>query len=421
MPPQQLGLPRSLTFWLLGFVTLATFLNAEQDLLGPDWDVLAKVAIQASWALALSIGIAVALPPLKALGAYIAFFSISATSLFGLTQTLTGSHSASDNLALYGLSFYTATFAYWLNSRKVTWQDAFVASSPLALVTGPVLTLVKPCHRRTSVRANYFLRFVIAGAFLHQVIATPLTNLLHLIELTDAVSAVGFAVIFEIFVYTNFCGLSLLVYGILGIFGYRIPLNFRQPFSSRNLVEFWKGWHISLSAVLKSLFYTPFRKALGTSGCIILVYLASSLWHGITLNFLLWGQFHAILYLASLYFLRQKKYGLATFILPIGIVIGRMMFADANFDRLLEKLTFSLIDSPRVISEILSSNLTTKAALILAGALVTLEYTLRSHRLFKQRTYKFLRINSLQYITLFVLLSTVSQSIGINYAVYGQR
>ena len=88
-----------------------------------------------------------------------------------------------------------------------------------------------------------------------QVVANPLTEFFFLIEKTDAVSSIFFAGIFELFVYMNFCGLSLLIYGIFGLIGYKIPLNFKQPFSSNNIIEFWRGWHTSLSEVLKELFY----------------------------------------------------------------------------------------------------------------------------------------------------------------------
>ena len=51
-----------------------------------------------------------------------------------------------------------------------------------------------------------------------------------------------------------------MLYGLFGIIGYRIPLNFKQPFSSTNIIEFGRGWHLSLSAVLKLMFYKPLRK-----------------------------------------------------------------------------------------------------------------------------------------------------------------
>src|SRR5262249_11761649 len=141
-----------------------------------------------------------------------------------------------------------------------------------------------------------------------QTIATPLTKAFHLIALTDVISSCVFAVIFELFVYANFCGLSLLIYGVCGIIGVKVPLNFRQPFSSTNIVEYWRAWHISLSIVLKSLFYNPTKRVLGTPAAILLVYLASAMWHGVTANFVLWGLFQASMFILTIVFLRRRAF-----------------------------------------------------------------------------------------------------------------
>jgi len=85
-----------------------------------------------------------------------------------------------------------------------------------------------------------------------------------------------------------------VIYGFYGIIGVRVPLNFRQPFSSTNIVEYWRAWHISLSMVLKALFYHPTKRFLGTNFAILLVYLASAMWHGVTANFFLLGSFSCI-------------------------------------------------------------------------------------------------------------------------------
>lgn len=195
---------------------------------------------------------------------YILFFLISFCSLVGLSKTLTGSYSQSLTVYTYGLSFYTLTLAYLSKTKKLNINTPFIATNPLLLITGPVATSFKTFYYRSlKNRFNYYFPFIILGIFLQQIIATPLTKTFFLIESTDLVSTIIFGVIFEIFVYSNFCGLSLIIYGILGIIGVKIPLNFKQPFSSKNLVEFWRGWHTSLSTVLKELFYLPIKKLLG--------------------------------------------------------------------------------------------------------------------------------------------------------------
>ena len=71
--------------------------------------------------------------------AYILFFTITLTSFFGITETLTGSHATSTQPFLFGLSFYTATLAYLIiTSNKLKSIDIVKSSNPLLLITGPI-------------------------------------------------------------------------------------------------------------------------------------------------------------------------------------------------------------------------------------------------------------------------------------------
>jgi hypothetical protein len=69
---------------------------------------------------------------------YVLFFSITITSAFGLTKTLTGSHAESGTIILYGFSFYTASIAYLLHSKRLSVKSIAVVSNPLLLITGPI-------------------------------------------------------------------------------------------------------------------------------------------------------------------------------------------------------------------------------------------------------------------------------------------
>jgi len=227
-------------------------------------------------------------------------------------------------------------------------------------------------------------------------------------------------VIFELFVYANFCGLSLMIFGICGIIGVRIPLNFRQPFSSTNMVEYWRGWHSSLSTVLKSLFYTPTKRCLGTFPAIFVVYLASAMRHGVTMNFFLWGLFHASVFILTIVFLRKAAF-LSSFGLMIaGVVIGRALFADSNFDRLLQKLSFKY-DGFGILTKLAVLPTTTKLALLLGIFFIGAEVVFQKCKHFNKRNYKFYRIPIIQLILLIITLATICDTSGVDYAVYGQR
>ena len=355
------------------------------------------------------------------LSRYLLFFAISITSAAGLTETLTGSHASSSNAMLYGLSFYTASLAFVVSKREDWKPHLLVMSNPLLLITGPVATLCRVIdYRAFQKRVDYFLPFLIFGLFLHQVIATPLTSSFVLIERTDAASSLVFALIFELFVYANFCGLSLMVFGLAGLMGWKIPLNFRQPFSSTNLLDFWKGWHTSLSTVLKALFYAPVRKRAGTYAAIFAVYLASAMWHGITLNFLVWGLMHAAFFCATLMLLKRRIPVLPTVLMVVGIVVGRLVFADSDADRLLLKLSFHFTDFSiwQALRELPPA---TRNAFLLILTMVVAEFACQRTALFRKRNYKFYRLPVVQLILLLMVLLSVKQGLGVDYAVYGQR
>jgi alginate O-acetyltransferase complex protein AlgI len=354
---------------------------------------------------------------------YILFFAISITSFFGYTEVLTGSHAVSDNFLFYGLSFYTASIAYLNSKRKLTLIDSLKVSNPLLIFTGPIALFVRPiAHRSVYQRILYFLPFSIIGIFYFQIVGAPLSAYMFLIHATDLVSALTFAFIFEIFVYANFCGLSLIVYSISGILGYKLPLNFRQPFSATNVVEFWKGWHTSLSSVLKELFYTPARKVLGSFGALLLVYFSSAMWHGITFNFLVWGVFHALCFYITVKVLKSNSSfkSLITFLVMIfGVVLGRLIFADNNTSRLLEKLTFQY-DGLNSFAQISSTPTVSKVALILGLIFVMGELLLRNNKFVKKRNYKHLRTPTAQLFLLGIIV-LLAMNVGGDYAIYGQR
>ena len=352
---------------------------------------------------------------------YVLFFSISVTSVLGLTQALTGSHSESPNPYLFGLSFYTASAAFYVASQtKLNVNEAFKFANPLLLATGPIALFIKRAGPKPlKKRINYYLPFILIGVFLFQIIASPLIYMFFLIEKTDLVSVLLFAIVFEIFVYSNFCGLSLIIYGIFGILGYRIPLNFKQPFSSSNVVDFWKGWHTSLSAVLKVLFYSPLRKKFTQFVAISGVFFASALWHGLSLNFLIWGSFHTLSFWISLVLLRSNIKILPIIVLIFGVIVGRILSADGDTDRLLEKLMFSY-DGMGVFLVFLNIPNSTKSAVIFGGVLILIEFFFQKNRYVRKRNYKHLRSPRV-LVLLIVIGAFLVTTTGGDYAVYGQR
>ena len=100
-------------------------------------------------------------------------------------------------------------------------------------------------------------------------------------------------------VFADFAGYSLLAIGIARFFGIELPVNFENPFLSRSLPEFWRRWHITLNRWLFDYIYNPLVSGSGWFrgrfyAALMLVFLASGLWHGAAMTFIAWGLMHGI-------------------------------------------------------------------------------------------------------------------------------
>ncbi len=97
-------------------------------------------------------------------------------------------------------------------------------------------------------------------------------------------------------IYADFSGYSDLAIGSAALFGYELPENFNAPYASRNLQEFWRRWHMSLSSWLRDYLYKPLggsrRGALSTYRNLMITMVLGGLWHGASWNFVLWGALH---------------------------------------------------------------------------------------------------------------------------------
>jgi len=106
--------------------------------------------------------------------------------------------------------------------------------------------------------------------------------------------------VYPAFLYFNFSGLCDLAIGVSGLLGIEVVENFDRPFAARNFQEFWSRWHISLSAFMRDMMFTPMVKALTRrfgakridhiiAFAIVSVFLVIGVWHGAGWNFVLFG------------------------------------------------------------------------------------------------------------------------------------
>lgn len=99
-------------------------------------------------------------------------------------------------------------------------------------------------------------------------------------------------------IFADFAGYSLIAIGTAAIFGYKLPDNFNFPYISSSITEFWRRWHMSLSAWLKEYLYFSLggnRKGnIRTYINLLIVMFLGGMWHGAALNYGVWGLWHGI-------------------------------------------------------------------------------------------------------------------------------
>ena len=125
-------------------------------------------------------------------------------------------------------------------------------------------------------------------------------------SLTGAYAGVFF---FAMQIYFDFSGYSDMAIGLGRVFGFDFPQNFNYPYISKSITEFWRRWHITLSSWFREYVYIPLggnRRGRGRTYInLLVVWALTGLWHGATLNFLLWGLYFALILVIEKAFLKK--------------------------------------------------------------------------------------------------------------------
>lgn len=152
------------------------------------------------------------------------------------------------------------------------------------------------------------LKLIIWGLFKKVVIAdsiAPIVN--NIFSNHDSMSGFALvlgAVLFAFQIYGDFSGYSDIARGTAKLFGFELLINFKFPYFSRDIAEFWRRWHISLSSWFRDYLYIPLggsRNGLAKSiRNTFIIFLISGFWHGANWTFIIWGFLHALYFLPLL-------------------------------------------------------------------------------------------------------------------------
>ena len=386
-------------------------------------------ALPALFTIALSAGVwilyclvAAAELPRKAL-AYGVFFITPCLTYSGQIAVLTGFGGEGASLPWVGVSFVTAALALHIYQKKLDVLTLCLnILQPARMDSGPVALSHAPLGRLRERRLRVYTSWVVLGIFFYTVLATSLAPFLVLRDSTEPLDILIFALVFELYVYFNFSGLTFVVFGLLNSAGVRTTLNFKMPFSARNMIDYWQRWHVSLSSVLKDIFYKPLQQRYGLVIAVLVVFLSSAAWHGMSLNFFIWGLFHAIGWLLTYAVVRHLSHqrvalGINLLLFPFFVVVGRLIFSEADTALLgikLHQLFFNFSLSPQTWLFHLKVNGQSLFLLGLMLGCVVLEIVAKRGR----RRYQWLRQ---KWATpLLLLLSILLGSTGLG-GVYGAR
>lgn len=248
----------------------------------------------------------------------------SAFSIFGYALDL----PSLDLILPVGISFYTfQSLSYGIDvyRRKLEPSRDWIAF--LAFVSFFPQLVAGPIERATHLLPQFFakrifdyekavggMRLILWGFFKKIVIADNAAYFVNDIFANNANYSGGTlilgAVLFSFQIYCDFSGYSDIAIGLARLFGFELMRNFKYPYFSKNVGEFWQRWHISLSTWFRDYVYLPLG---GNRGSLIfrlrnvmIVFLVSGFWHGANWTFIAWGLVNA-LFFVPLVVMKERK------------------------------------------------------------------------------------------------------------------
>jgi D-alanyl-lipoteichoic acid acyltransferase DltB (MBOAT superfamily) len=286
---------------------------------------------------------------------YYNFFLDSFTSAFTFFGLKIKSNSLNIILPV-GISFYTfQTLSYTIDvyKRKLKPTKDFIAFAAFVgffpqLVAGPIerATHLLPQFNKTRKfdysKAVDGMRQILWGLFKKLVVADNCAEFANYVfsnsvDMSGSCLVLG-ALFFTFQIYGDFSGYSDIAIGTARLFGFDLMKNFAFPYFSRDIAEFWRRWHISLSTWFRDYLYIPLGGSRGGTWVKIrntfIIFIVSGFWHGANWTFIVWGALNAIYFLPLLLFNNNRK-NLDT------VAQGRLMPSFKEFVQIL--LTFGLV------------------------------------------------------------------------------
>lgn len=229
-----------------------------------------------------------------------------------------------------GISFYTfQTLSYTIDIYRGKLEPtnnliafmAYVSFFP-QLVAGPIERASSLLPQFLRPQTFHFdeavdgLRQMLWGLFKKVVIADQCANLVNQAFASPDSAPTWLLVLGAIFfalqIYGDFSGYSDIAIGTSKLFGFRLSRNFAFPYFSRDIAEFWRRWHISLSTWFRDYLYIPLGGSRVSQWLsmrnVFIVFIVSGFWHGANWTFLAWGLLHALFFVPGMLLKRNRRF-----------------------------------------------------------------------------------------------------------------
>lgn len=259
---------------------------------------------------------------------YFNFFSQSFADAFTLMgQSIEPSRL--DIILPVGISFYTfQTLSYSIDVYRRNLEPTRDALSFFAYVSFFPQLVAGPIERATNLLPQFYskrkfdyaeavngMRQILWGLFKKMVIADNCAEYANLIfnghaDYGGSTLFLG-ALFFTFQIYGDFSGYSDIAIGTARLFGFKLMQNFAFPYFSRDIAEFWRRWHISLSTWFRDYLYIPLGGSRGGTWMKVrntfIIFIVSGFWHGANWTFIIWGFLNALYFLPLLLLKRNRR------------------------------------------------------------------------------------------------------------------
>lgn len=260
---------------------------------------------------------------------YSSFWFNSVSDMFPTLHLGNDSSALANTVLPVGISYYTFcglsyiidVFRKKINqSRDYVEYSLFISFFP-ALIAGPIerashlLPQIQKVRNFDREKAVDGLKQILWGLFKKIVIADGCAIYVNMI-FGDSLNYSGStlllgAMLFSFQIYADFSGYSDIALGSARLLGVELLQNFSFPYFSRDIAEFWRRWHISLSSWIRDYVFYPLERhripILGQGINTIIIFLLTGLWHGANWTFIAWGGLNAIYFLVFLSFNKNRS------------------------------------------------------------------------------------------------------------------